>query len=187
MKRLLFITIFLGWINICNVYAHKEWVHQYILKEPSYSACTDSNDSTGVFMQNESRTYPQVAIYPELLGNSLILSPNIDLRFFQFLSLRLGLMVAMVNTIIGSRDHTLEIGFGRAGVVIPNIGGGEGRALYYWTGTIAYRYQPIENGLFCKIGLTPIFKDRIFERFTISLGPEHKVLLWAGLSIGYTF
>lgn len=78
----------------------------------------------------------------------------------------------MVNSIIGSNAHKLELGVGQ-GLSITT----KGSAYILGTALIGYRYQPKNKNIFYRIGYTPL----------ISYLVDFQWQNWAGISIGYSF
>lgn len=128
----------------------------------------------------------RTAGYVELLGNGLIYSVNLDRRFTERWSGRVGLAAfggaavpVTANYLAGSGSHHLEAGAGPLFLYFPensdpndefaDIEGGTG---VLGTATLGYRYQPRAGGFVFRIGFTPVF------------GPGG-VLPWAGISFGF--
>lgn len=139
--------------------------------------------------KTDSTKFARHAIYLEALGNGVLGSLNYDFRVWKHLSIRVAAFNAMgmVNGIIGLGNHTMELGFGRAVCDAVLTQRGIRGTYYYWTGTIAYRYQPRDGGLFFRIGMTPLFDDFGTERLRIRIGSESYITFWGGASFGYTF
>lgn len=132
------------------------------------------------------------AFYLEIGGNALFISLNYE-RFIQKnMSIRIGYGSAaiynhaapvMFNFFVG-KNHRLELGaginflFGREQFIKGYIF--EDENLRLLSGTIGYRYQPVDGGSVFKIGLNPSYAlseyeyDRIF-------------FVWFGISFGISF
>lgn len=130
--------------------------------------------------KTESTKFARHAIYVEGLGNGILGSLNYDFRVWKHLSFRFGLFgpVGMINGIMGSENNYLEIG---AGAGKGSYIDGSDPPYLYFTGTVAYRYQPQNGGLFFKVGLTPYYKLK--NEFYDTYGFK----LWGGIALGYTF
>lgn len=144
--------------------------------------------------------YAPNAVYVELLGNGLLYSINYEHKVSDLLAARLGFMYmaatgtaringqksrgevalavvpAMLNFLVGSGSHRLELGagilLGAASAEAENFefsGFGFGGV----TTTFGYRFQPVGGGFILRIGLTPYYSG----------GPE----LSGGVSIGFGF
>ncbi|HEX8361994.1 MAG TPA: hypothetical protein VF613_17885 [Longimicrobium sp.] len=133
----------------------------------------------------EAPPLARTAGYVELLGNGLIYSVNVDHRFTERVSGRVGLAAfggaavpVMANYLTGSGSHHLEAGAGALFIYIPEDRGPEdeleqaGSGGVLGTATLGYRYQPRAGGFVFRIGFTPIFGTK-------------GVLPWAGVSLGF--
>lgn len=134
----------------------------------------------------------RTSAYFELLGNGLLYTVNLDRKFTDKVSGRVGLEVfgavavpVMVNYLAGEGNHRLELGAGPLLVFAPADLGAEedGDALdlnddaefgAVGTATFGYRYQPVNGGFLFRAGFTPLF----------SFGGG---IPWFGVSFGYAF
>lgn len=132
------------------------------------------------------------SLYLELGGNALLYSINYDKLISDDFGLRAGFMAfaavgsssavvavgvpVLANYFVGEGNHRLELGLGftyMAGSVGVADVAAEGSGIMP-TGSIAYRYQPVDGGFFFKVGFSPI-------------KTEYEFLPWGGLGLGYTF
>ncbi len=123
--------------------------------------------------------------YLELLGNGLLYTFNLDHRFTEHVSGRVGLgafggaaVPVMANYLTGTGSHHLEAGIGPLFVYLPEdseaseeLEDVEGTTVL-GTATLGYRYQRRRGGFIFRIGFTPIFG-------------ANGVLPWAGVSVGF--
>lgn len=134
----------------------------------------------------------QHAAYFELGGNGLLYTLNYDYRHNADWGGRAGLMraggfgatltviPAMGNYLmeLGSSSHNLELGAGLMYLGV-SLDAGEEEAFGFsdnsvaGTGTVGYRYQPLDGGVVFRGGLTPY----------VGAGTG----VWLGLSVGYAF
>ncbi len=148
----------------------------------------------------ENDHYMPNAIYIEFLGNAPWFSLNYDRMINENFSFRVGLgyfisesrflwckteaktealtSPLMFNYVSGSLNSKLEVGIGvlfisasELNVGSPFISTHDDKNQFKLTSTIAYRYQPIDGGIFFKIGFTPIVGSKeIIPFFGISIG-----------------
>lgn len=138
----------------------------------------------------------QNAIYAEALGNGLFVSLNYErfidpataIRFGGFLASEgNGNIIAMYNRLIGDGSSRLELG---GGLTYLRWGtetvGGNGMDVpgdfLLVSGTIGYRYQPVDGGLVVRAGFTPI----VNPGFNNASG-RTELLLWGGASVGWSW
>jgi hypothetical protein len=161
-----------------------------------------SSSASPLAAQENSNECSRNAIFVEGFGPGLLYSINYDRRLFPDISVRAGVsywvlpgiffLVAggitiwdfpiTVNYLIGKDASHIELGIG----AVPAFASLHGHELLfgedvsgsaiavYGTGTIAYRFQPNEGGIFFRIGFTPIFTFKDF-------------VPWGGISFGGTF
>jgi hypothetical protein len=141
------------------------------------------------FSVNAQRT--KIA-YLELLGNGIFYSLNYDTRFANThdgLGARLGISfyrkeaIAVpihLNYVIGSGNHGLELGGGVYTYV--RLQGSDG-VIFFPSGVVAYRYQPLDKHFSFRAGWMPTFAPSSGGEYDFSkLG-----WYWVGLSFGYQF
>lgn len=158
-----------------------------------------ASDGEAPAAEAEGRTAKN-AMYLELLGNGLLYSINYDRAFTDSLTGRIGFSYfslsassgsssakatfmtfpVMANYLVGGGNHNLELGLGAlilyAGAEVGSDGAtasGEGVGVA-GTGTVGYRYQPMDGGFVFRVGFTPVFTENGFFG-------------WGGLSLGGAF
>jgi hypothetical protein len=140
--------------------------------------------------------YTRNAVYFEGLGQGLLYSVNFDHRFAESIAVRVGVsrftiefisdvsittIPLMVEYLPGHGSSHLEIGLG----LIPVYGsisskffrtpeGSAGAWVILATATLGYRYQPVNEGILFRIGLTPLMGG-------------NQAQVWGGASIGWAF
>jgi hypothetical protein len=168
--------------------------------EPAATPPPPQTVTTPVPTSSESERTASNSIFIELLGNGLLYSINYDRMLMENLSVRVGLMYlslsaadgtesakvsfmlvpVMLNYLLGSGSHKLEIG---AGPVVAHASGtasGTGGDLaasgtgVAGTAVVGYRYVPKDGGFTFRGGFTPLFSKGGF-------------FPWVGLSFGYVF
>lgn len=130
---------------------------------------------------------PTQAVYFELLGNGLLYTVNYEVIIDGKVTARFGGMCfpgaqptcpvapMMIGYLLGYGANKLELGLG--GVWIYNT------PMRGWTvgqtATVAWRYQPEEEGFMWKIGWTPL----------LGVGPaqDESAPVWLGVASGYTW
>lgn len=133
------------------------------------------------------------AVHVEALGPALLGSINYEYRLLDHASLRGGvgylpqifenharvLSPLLVNALLGSGAHRVEIGAGAVLVYLPRHTraeeeGIDGRAHWGkpdWTGTLAYRYEHHRSGGIYRLGLTPLLRRQtLHPLFAFSAG-----------------
>ena len=141
-----------------------------------------------LLMAMNSHAQKSFSVYGELLGNGLNASVNIDYRLNSNkngIGVRLGYalgsdinLIGMVNYLIGSEKHKLEVGAGvmnisrmlNDNILIENISKG-----LKLTGSVVYRYHA-DSGFLFRIGWTPIVADN-----------SETLRFWLGTSVGWRF
>jgi len=125
------------------------------------------------------------AIYLEVFGNGIFASANYEYRWRKKLALRVGVGFGplalttpiMFNYLVGEGPNKLELGFGIVGIPIADDWAMDTGV--FKTGTIGYRYHPIEKGMIIRIGVTPFVEPNQSGGYTI--------IPSLGMSIGYQF
>jgi hypothetical protein len=121
------------------------------------------------------------AIYVEAFGNLLWCSINYDRLITPYVSLRIGGIfiptgwaggTVMVNRLYGKARNFLELGGGIFMVGGPVL---EEKTYFGISARFGYRFQPRLGGIFFAIAVTPLLNN------------HGKLVLWAGMGIGYCF
>lgn len=132
-------------------------------------------------------TLPTQAVYFELLGNGLLYTINYEVIIDGKVTARFGGMCfpgaqptcpvapLMIGYLLGYGSNKLELGLGGLWIYnLPMRGWTVGQ-----TATVAWRYQPEEEGFMWKIGWTPL----------LGVGPaqNESAPVWLGVASGYTW
>lgn len=165
---------------------------QYSKSSPFFQS-EYQNNTNNSFQQLTEEPRNMKAVYFEIFGNSFAYSFNFDIRFTRSdrgLGGRIGigytdlpdrdsLLTApiMINYLLGKNGKYFEIGGGlvisKGNQIFDKLG--KENDILFGTLVFAFRLQPVNDGFFFKVGLTPVF------------GSESFIPYWFGLSLGYAF
>lgn len=150
-----------------------------------------------MFGQVDTISFKRNAIYFEACGQGILYSINYDYHITSRYGLRVGFsswsidglfftdlhftgFPITINYFIGKDDSNLELGAGFMPVFFTakdflGFSTPESKTTtVVGTGTIGYRYQPLDGGFVFRIGVTPLFTTGAAE-------------IWGGISMGVAF